>query len=474
LKINIKTIFAITGLALLLNACQLLKNKIMMSTTTDFSKLKEVQLTYGEKGHFLHIQQAFSPNNEWLVYDTRNDETHISRTSSIEMVNANSKEIISLYNTKNQTVDGPGVGGVSFNPKRNQVLFIHGLQNCGPNKPYGFSRRTGVSIKTDYPQKPIYLDARDVTNPYTPGALRGGTHAHSWSRDGQWITFTYNDYIMSTLAENPNSGVKDLRMVGVMAPIGSVKVDHDEAGENNNGEMFSVVVSEVFENPKLGSDQIDRSYCDAWIGETGYIKSNGEKQKRAIAFLGDTRDSKGNKLTEVYLVDIPEDITKSAVGKPIEGTESTRPMPPLGTVQKRLTYTQNRKYPGVQGPFHFVKSLPDGSMLFFMMKDDNGIVQVYGIDTNDGTIKQMTTNKVSIETSFDLSPDGKFLAYGINETIWITEVANGSTLIIPNNSEINSTELSSINWSHDGKNIAYKRKVTESGTTSYYQIFILK
>jgi hypothetical protein len=473
MKPILKCVILSTALLCLFIACKDSKKKDTMKVENDFSDLKEVQLTYGEKGHFLHIQNAFSPNNEWLVYDTRNDETHISRTSSIEMVNANTKEVVFLYNTQNQTAFGPGVGGVSFNPKKNQVIFIHGLQNCDAEKPYGFSRRTGVSIKTEFPQKPIFLDARDITVPYTPGALRGGTHAHTWSRDGEWVTFTYNDYIMSTLAENPNSGVKDLRMIGVMAPLSPVKVDKDETGENNDGDMFSVVVTEVFENPEIGSDQIDRAYCDSWIGLDGYTKLNGNKQKRAIAFLGDTRDSIGNKLTEVYVIDIPEDVTKAEEGKPLEGSSKTRPLPPAGTVQRRLTFTENRKYPGVQGPFHFVKSLPDGSMIFFMMKDDNGIVQVYAANTIKGSVKQITNNKSSIETSFDLSFDGKFLAYGIHEDIWITIISNGITQVIPSKLDINATELGSINWSHDGKNIAYKRKVIEKDT-SYFQVFVLK
>ena len=454
-------------------ACQDSNNKDTMKIENDFSGLKEVQLTHGEKGHFLHVLQAFSPDNKWLVYDTRNDETHISRTSTIEMVNTNSKEVVTLYNTQNQTFYGPGVGGVSFNPKKHQVIFIHGLQNCSSEKPYGFSRRTGVSIKTDSPQKPILLDARDITKPYTPGALRGGTHAHSWSRDGQWITFTYNDYIMSTLAENADSGVKDLRMVGIMAPLGPVKVDKDAAGENNDGEMYSIVVSVVFENPALGSDQIDRAYCDAWIGENGYRKSNGEQQKRAIAFLGDTRDPKGNKLTEVFVIDIPKEISKANDGEFIEGTDKARPMPPAGTIQRRLTYTKDRKYPGVQGPFHFVKSLPDGSMIFFLMKDGSGIVQVYAANTTKGDITQITNNKLSIETSFDLSPEGKFLAYGIHEDIWITEIANGITQIVSSKSDLNATDLGSINWSNDGKSLAYKRKVIEKDT-GYFEIFILR
>lgn len=456
-----------------LTACQFGKNKPAMGTDDFFSDVREIQLTTDKRGHFLHTVQPFSPDDQWLVYDTRNNDTHIGRTCCIEMVNTDSKDILPLYSTEGQTVFGPGVGAVTFNPKKHQVLFIHGLRNSGPDRPYSFSRRTGVSIQVKSPQKPIFLDARDITAPYTPGALRGGTHAHTWSPDGQWISFTYNDDVMTKLAEKPNSGVKDLRMVGTMAPLGPLKVGKESSGEHIDGQMFTVVVSEVYENPEPGSDEIDRAYGDGWIGDTGYAKPNGERQNRAIAFLGDTRDAKGNKLTEVFVVDLPMDITLATEGRPIEGTTKTRPMPPAGTIQKRITYTKDRKYPGVQGPRHPLRSLLDGSIIFFMMKDDNGLVQIYGVSPNGGEIQQITRNNASVDTTFDLSPDGKWLVYGIDEQICITEISSGQIKKIPFDPTSKASGLRAINWSNDGKMIAYNRKVMEKDT-GYYQAFVLK
>ncbi|TLP71093.1 DUF3748 domain-containing protein [Maribacter sp. ACAM166] len=76
------------------------------------------------------------------------------------MVNINTKTTVQLYNTISQTEFGPGVGAVTFNPKRNQVLFIHGLQNCNELIPYSFSRRTGVSVKIDSPPKTIIFGCK--------------------------------------------------------------------------------------------------------------------------------------------------------------------------------------------------------------------------------------------------------------------------------------------------------------------------
>ena len=44
----------------------------------------EMQLTNGGYGHFLNSTQVFSPDDEWIVYDTRNDDGGIGVTGSIE------------------------------------------------------------------------------------------------------------------------------------------------------------------------------------------------------------------------------------------------------------------------------------------------------------------------------------------------------------------------------------------------------
>lgn len=438
-----------------------------------YSRLEENQLTFGNQGHFLHTTQVFSPDDQWIAYDSRNKDSHIGRTCCIHMVNTSTKEIKKLYQTTGQTLFGPGVGGVTFSPVDQQVLFIHGLPNCNKNRPYGFSRRLGAIVRTDFPGEPIFMDARNLSPPYTPGALRGGSHAHTWSGDGKWISFTYNDEVMTRLEKLNFQGIRDLRMVGVMAPYGPVEVHPDTSGENLDGRMFSVAVSRVTENPEPGSDQIDRAYSDGWVGTNGYMKEDGSNQKRAVAFLGDTRDEKGDKLTEVFLVDIPDDVRKQVPGEPLAGTDYERPFPPEGTIQRRLTYTADRKYPGVQGPRHWIRSAPDGSMIYFMMKDNQGIVQIFGTPPTGGKIRQITMNEFPVETTFSVSPDGNFLAYGFDQQVYLTEVSSSKTKVLTPKPAKEVKGLKSISWSNDGRMLAYNRTVTHTDS-SYIQIFLLK
>lgn len=438
-----------------------------------FLDMVEIQLTSDQRGHFLNNRQYFCPDDSWIVYDTRNDKTAIGQTCCIEMVNTLSGEIRQLYRTTNQTRYGPGVGAVTFSPVDKVVLFIHGLSSCNESHPYGFSRRTGVAVYVSSPGMPVFMDARDVLPPFTPGALRGGTHAHSWSGDGRWISFTYNDDVMSHLEKIGADQKKDLRMVGVMSPSGPVRVDSISSGEHVSGKMFSVIVSKVTENPEPGSDQIDRAYEEGWIGRNGYRKTDGSWQKRAVAFLGDTRDRQGNKLTEVFVVDIPDDVTRETTGYPLAGTETTRPMPPAGCVQRRITFTGQKKYPGVRGPRHWLKSSPDGSVIFFLMADERNFIQVYGISPNGDEIVQVTYNDFSLETAFSLSPDGNFLAYGSQQKIYLTHIETGDTRAIANAHKPGISGLSSIEWSNDGKMLACNRRVAANDST-YHQVFLLK
>jgi hypothetical protein len=168
----------------------------------------ERQLTFDACGHTLYHSGCFSKDDLWLVFDSRNDETKIGSTATIKIVNTKTGEIRTVYQTPGQTEYGPGVGAASFSPVEDKVVFIHGLFSANADKPYGFTRRTAIAVDINKPMQPIVMDARQVTEPFVPGALRGGTHAHSFSPDGQWLSFTYNDAVMEQLAMT-NSTVKD-------------------------------------------------------------------------------------------------------------------------------------------------------------------------------------------------------------------------------------------------------------------------
>jgi Tol biopolymer transport system component len=201
----------------------------------------EIPLTNGKHGHTLNATQVFSPDGKWLVFDTRNDDTHISRTESICKLNIATKEIVELYKTKNQSMHGPGVGAAAWNPVNDQIIFIHGLLNCDKEKPYSLTRRFGAITAGNHEagenaeigvrQQCYHAEGRNIQEPLTKGALRGGTHAHTWSADGKWISFTYNDYLMECLEKTSSSERKDLRTIGVMRMVENIHEDH-ETGEN--------------------------------------------------------------------------------------------------------------------------------------------------------------------------------------------------------------------------------------------------
>ncbi|RRN77936.1 DUF3748 domain-containing protein [Pseudoxanthomonas sp. SGD-10] len=426
---------------------------------------QEKQITFDEKGHLLNHTQVFSPDGRWVVYDTRNDDSKIGSTSTIEMVNIETGEIKELYHTQNQTEYGPGVGAATFSPTENKVIFIQGIRNSNKEKPYGFTRRNGVAIDVVNPGNPIYMDARDIIPPFTAGALRGGTHAHSWSGDGSMVVFTYNDYVIEQLSKNDTT-VQDLRMVGVMFPK-KVLVKEDTAFENNNGEMFSVIISEVKENLEPGTDEIDRAFDECWIGTDGYINAAGKRIKKAVAFQGNVRDAQGNIKTEIFIVDLPEDLTKPGE-YPLEGTERVRPGLPQGVQQRRLTHLAN----GVQGPRHWLRSTPDGSVILFLSRDGDGFINVFSASVNGGEEIQITRNKFDVQSGINLSPDGKYVSYVAENAIFVTEITTGKSTQLTESTDDSSKPVGAVMWSPNGEKLVYNRYV-QSENGNYLQVFSL-
>jgi len=430
-------------------------------------EFQEVQLTDTRQGHTLHNTQVFSNDGQWIVYDTRNDDTQIGSTGCIEMVHVGTGEIRTLYRTAHQTAFGPGVGAATFSPAEDRVLFIHGIRNADTSRPYGITRRTGVAIDIQRPQQPIFMDARNITPPFTPGALRGGTHAHSWSSDGQWISFTYNDYILEQLSLT-DSTVRDLRTVGIMTPM-PVDVPADSSLENNSGACFAVIVTEVTERPRPESDEIDKAFDECWVGTDGYRKPGGTCQRRAIAFQGNVRNAEGNTVTEVFVADLPDRFPMEPDERPLEGTPTSRPGVPKGIVQRRVTYSHT----GVSGPRHWLRTTPDGQLICYLAPDHNGIIQIFGVSPNGGTPVAITRNDVSVDGPFNIDPSGTWVAYPADNSVFLTGIFTGNTHRITKRFADETKPVGAPNWSPDGRAIAYNRYVSY-GDDRYLQIFLLQ
>jgi hypothetical protein len=428
------------------------------------------QLTTGRYGHTLNATQVFSPDGAWAYYDTRNDDTHIGRTGSIEKVNLHTGEVVRLYTVPDQTEYGPGVGAVACNPVTGTLIFIHGLYNCNAARPYGMTRRFGALYTEAEPGIVRHAEARVINEPLVPGALRGGTHAHTWSGDGTWISFTYNDHILEALEQAGAPGVKDLRTIGAMAPVRPAAVAHADTAEEFRGAYFAVVTATVTEQPSWGSDAIEKAFDECWVGQNGYIRADGIRQSKAIAFQGNIRTATGDVVTEVFVADLPDDITQARPGLPLEGTSTTRPNVPKGLQQRRITRTTDRRYAGLQGPRYRLRTSPDGREIYFLMRDDNGVVQLYGVPVHGGVIRQITYLHDSIQTQFNVSPDGTMLAFASGNRVWIAPVHGGEAQAV---TKVNiEAPVNGVLWAPSGDALLYNQYV-EDGSGRWLQIFVV-
>lgn len=207
------------------------------------------------------------------------------------------------------------------------------------------------------------------------------------------------------------------------------------------------------------------------MGTNGYARPDGTRQKRALAFQGHVETPAGETISEVFVVDLPEDLTIPGDG-PLAGTEKRRPCPPKGTVQRRLTYTAGRKYPGLQGPRHWLRSSPDGSRIAFLMKDEQGIVQVWTVSPCGGPPRQLTRNPWSIASAFTWSPDGRWLAHVLDNSVAVTDASTGQTTRLTARCEdALAPRPEACVFSPNGRSLAYVRRQPQ-GDKLYNQVFV--
>ncbi len=431
------------------------------------SSLEIRQLTRDPRNHDLDNNQNFSTDSQWLIYDTRNPGIDMSK--KIEKVHIETGEVVVLYDVEkggNGAVNG--AGAASFSPRDDRVAFIHGPWRAD-GLPYDFTRRRGGLVSGLDGGGFAFADARDITPPFTPGALRGGTHRHEWDGSGEWLGYTYNDYLMKNLGT-------DLRTIGVTRLGMPVHVPGANSSQfEGDGLGFSVLVVRVVPEPRPGTDEISRAASDSWVGLQGYKSVSGSMQ-RARAFVGTLKDSSGNNLDEVFIVDIPEDITIPGEYGPLEGTESTFPAPPKGCSQRRLTWTEKWPHPGVMGTCW---SSPDGNWITFLAKDKDGTQQIFAISPNGGEPLQVTAVDEGVECSPRWSPDGTTLvSITRSGSIFITDALVNR----PGWKPWQITKLTSDHpgkdapikpvWSMDGKLIAFNQLIRDGGK-EYLQVFVI-
>ena len=268
--------------------------------------LAERQLTFGAKNHELDgNNDNFSADGRFLCYDTR--ETFgpgIDRGRTIEKVEIASGRETVLYAPPFSTSElaAPGLGAASFHPRENKVSFIHGppLELLATRGPYAKTNRNGAEVRADGSQQLQWLDYRDVATDRDtlPGAHRGGTHSHQYSRAGRRIGFTYDDALLPQYERT----------------IGYMEVNPRAPGGATH--WFAVLVP-VVPRGTAKPGEIERAAEDAWVDAAG--------TKRA--FIGRVRNDDGVTYEQsLFVADVPidVDITTADAGSATALSSSTQ------------------------------------------------------------------------------------------------------------------------------------------------------
>ncbi|MEP6757171.1 MAG: DUF3748 domain-containing protein [Chthonomonadales bacterium] len=365
----------------------------------------ERQLTIGPVDHDLDNNINFSPDSRFVVFDCRKDNS-ILDNRSLGVVEISTGKIEYFYKM------GPewsGVGAVSF-LNNSEVIAMHALQ---PDFKYDFTERAGriISLKD---KSGRWLDSRNIHGPFTAGALRGGTHKHEPDHSNAWVGFTYNDHIMKT-----QNGT-DLRNVGVSQRGTHVIVD--QLPGNVSGESFSVLLTACVDHPKPGTDEFSRSDGDCWVGQHGYRTRSGQYQ-RARAFRGTVARQSGNNqsnMMDVYVVDVPDDITIPGPLGPLQGTATTYPAPPKGATVRRLTrFANTATFNRITSVSH-LRASGNGHWIAFIVNPDDAVnpgKSILCLSPETGELKELVSHTNNIPGTLRFSQDNKFVVFADDKGI---------------------------------------------------------
>lgn len=425
------------------------KNKIMA----------EKQITFNAKTHALDNNDNFSPDGRFLCYDTRYMvfNTNLANCKSIEKVAISTGEETVLWQPKSVSGEtaAPGVAAVSYHPTENSVVFIHGplLEEVDNRGYYAIRNRNGAVVSADGKGQFSFTDLRDVATdrPTTPGAQRGGTHRHEYSRNGKRIGFTYDDFLQQDYD----------RTIGYM--------EANKSAPEGFSHYFAVLLKPVKEGESKPGE-IEKAYGDSWVDSLG--------SKRA--FIGKVRAENGvDYETSLFVAEIPRSVDITSA---YSGDADNYPEPPKGIKIKRLTHSTRNE--GI------VRGSYSGKQIAYLSKDKKGILQVFvipvdGSDISDDPKKRpmqvtnFTTDAGSVRWhSFD-----KWL-FSISEgKIYASYVGSSdgfgkSILLTPD--DLNREALV---VSPNGKMLAYNVKMPHASESriiegeqnnEYYQVFILE
>ena len=152
------------------------------------------------------------------------------------------------------------------------------------------------------------------------------------------------------------------------------------------------------------------------------------------------------------------------------GTLKTLPSVPVCIPQKRIKTTKN----GISHLRHWLRSSPDGKIIYFLMEDDNKITQLFGVNLLDEKIIQYTFLEYSITSPFNISGDGNYVVYYSNSKIMVTNLSEKNSKVVYNSLLYNNDLTGIPSFSLNGKNIYFNQFVPNKNNIKYIQIFSLQ
>jgi hypothetical protein len=351
----------------------------------------EKQITYSPRTHALDNNDNFSSDGGFLCYDTRGTiyNENLANSKSIEKVEISTGIETILWDPPSITGEeaAPGVAAVSFHPIENKVVFIHGpfLDEVKERGTYSIRNRTALVVDGEGNKTSERVDMRDISSEITtPGAHRGGTHRHEYSRNGNRIGFTYDDFL-----------VRDYdRTIGFMQP--------DENAPEGYTHYFSVILKPA-KMGKSKAGEIEKAFGDSWVDAAGTMR----------AFIGKVRAKNGTDYeNDLFVAHIPADIN---ITTSFAGTQDQYPEPPEGIALHRLTY--GRDVSGI------VRGSSNGSQIAFVARDGDGINQVF-VTNAVGSEKQpaQVTYLSSPASSIRWHPSGEWVFCISDGNLFVTYV----------------------------------------------------
>ncbi len=422
--------------------------------------MPEKQITFSPKNHSLDNNDNFSPDDKFLCYDTRGSEraADLANCKSIEKVEISTGEETVLW--KPESIDGPGiqaapgVAAVSYHPKKDKVIFIHGpfVDEINERGFYGQKNRTAALVSGDGSQKLIKVDMRDIATdkPTTPGAHRGGTHRHEYSRNGRRIGFTYDDFLVQDYDRTIGYLEENLQTPSGYTHYFALLVKPAKKGEAKSGE-------------------IEKASGDSWIGKEGEHR----------AFVAKIRAENGvDYVNDLCVVDIPKDVDITTANP---GSATSYPTPPLGLKVRRLTH--NGSVNGI------VRGSANGKQIVYLVKDKKGIEQIFIIPTVGSDISKDKNKQPRQVTQFQESassvrwhPSGDWIFCISGGDVFAVLVGNknfGNSYRLTDDGEMRNNLV----ISNDGKMLAYniRTSTTSENNTilkdvedkNFMQVFVM-